>query len=152
MEIRKNIYSAIDKEKSFGLGKWVEEPDIVIAEYKNYKYEIKRICVCITDPYSKKFQMFGGHLCGYIYLPESNKYYDKQYDDIPITCHWGLTFSKMINNEWVIGFDCAHYGDVVPSIYKLMHTGEYYRNIEFCKEQCMNIIDQLVDIGEKQDD
>ena len=58
-----------------------------------------------------------GLWCGYVGLPENNKYYKKKYDDIPIDCHCGLTYSKPglfgqnDNDTWWIGFDCGHFFD-----------------------------------------
>ena len=60
-----------------------------------------------------------GHRCGYVGLPEGHKYYGEDYDEIPLDCHGGLTFSREsdtypVKSEkplWWIGFDCAHYND-----------------------------------------
>lgn len=74
---------------------------------------------------------------GYILIPKNHPFYKIHYDDIHINIHGGLTFSdefnsenflKWINNRelvgdvtlenfdkfegyWIIGFDCAHFGD-----------------------------------------
>lgn len=58
-----------------------------------------------------------GYRCGYVGLPEENKYYRKNYEDIPVECHGGLTYSsdtlfgQTDNNTWWIGFDCGHFCD-----------------------------------------
>lgn len=58
-----------------------------------------------------------GYRCGYVGLPENNKYYKKKYDDIPIDCHCGLTYSEPglfgqnDNDTWWIRFDCGHFFD-----------------------------------------
>ena len=55
---------------------------------------------------------------GYVRIPEGHPYYEKTYDDIPVSVHGGLTFSNHVFDDgeyfsdgyWV-GFDTAHYGD-----------------------------------------
>ena len=65
---------------------------------------------------------YGTHPCSYIRIDQSNKFFGKEYDDIPIDCHCGLTFGNMIETEeessrygfpkghWV-GWDYAHCDD-----------------------------------------
>lgn len=58
-----------------------------------------------------------GYRCGYVGLLKGNKYYKKKYDDIPVDCHCGLTYSEPglfgqnDNDTWWIGFDCGHFCD-----------------------------------------
>lgn len=55
---------------------------------------------------------------GYVKVVEGNRYYDKDYNDIDLYPHGGVTFSGFIDNTenfpstgfW-IGFDTAHSGD-----------------------------------------
>lgn len=55
-----------------------------------------------------------GYRCGYVGLPKENRYYKKKYDDIPVDCHCGLTYSEnhLFGQDdkdiWWIGFDCGH--------------------------------------------
>ena len=58
----------------------------------------------------------GTHPCSYIILPQGHAYHGKKYDDVPLECHGGLTYSnsKILNHDnggWVIGWDYAHLGD-----------------------------------------
>jgi len=61
---------------------------------------------------------------GYVVLPKGHKYHGKDYDDINVDVHGGLTFSDAANElndwpeiiaedkgGWVIGFDTAHLDD-----------------------------------------
>lgn len=55
---------------------------------------------------------------GYVRIPEGHPYYEKTYDDIPVSVHGGLTFSdhifednKYFSDGYWVGFDTAHYGD-----------------------------------------
>lgn len=58
-----------------------------------------------------------GYRCGYVGLPKENRYYKKKYDDIPVDCHCGLTYSENHlfgqgdKDTWWIGFDCGHFCD-----------------------------------------
>lgn len=66
-----------------------------------------------TNPYLEK-----GWGNGYVRIPEGHPYYEKTYDDIPVSVHGGLTFSdhifednKYFSDGYWVGFDTAHYGD-----------------------------------------
>jgi hypothetical protein len=70
-----------------------------------------------------------GYRCGYVEIPREELQYininnPTDYHSYPINCHGDLTFcgtsywDEENNNIW-IGFDCAHYGDLMdPSINK----------------------------------
>ena len=86
-----------------------------------------------------------GHLCGYVTLTPDNDFFEKDYDDIPAVCHGGLTYASGQGDKWVIGFDCAHYGDLQPfytdqSIYGGTGT---YKNMEFVTKECESICEQI---------
>ena len=74
-----------------------------------------------------------GGLCGYVGVPKGHPFFEKSYDDLneeDINVHGGLTYSgksqdkemdyllppqgDSTNNIWWLGFDCAHYGDLLP--------------------------------------
>lgn len=56
----------------------------------------------------------GFHPCAYLQLTEEHKYYGLKYDDIPVDCHCGLTYSESWldvlpeNDGWWIGLDYGH--------------------------------------------
>lgn len=65
---------------------------------------------------------------GYVLLPEGHEYHGKDYDDIPVEVHGGLTFATKVTKEmlehwdqldesdlgkWMVGWDSAHYGDSI---------------------------------------
>ena len=58
-----------------------------------------------------------GHRCGYVGLPEGHKCENRDYDEIGVSVHGGLTYAGRYNkypvddNRSWIGFDCAHSGD-----------------------------------------
>lgn len=86
-----------------------------------------------------------GHLCGYVHLTQDNDYYGYEYDDIPVNCHGGLTYGSEHENEWVIGFDCAHLGDLQPFYTDMELYGNTgtYRDMEYVTFQCESICEQI---------
>lgn len=73
--------------------------------YKQYHYAIVSL---------------GSHPCAYIELPKNNQYYGEDYDNIPIECHGGLTYSAYgllptqhaeYKDGYWIGWDYAHCTD-----------------------------------------
>ena len=86
-------------------------------------------------------------LCGYITLTKDSSLYGVGYDELNINTHGGLTYDGYDKNEnWVIGFDCAHYGDLTPYFilsddYPFNSFGEY-RDMEYVKKQCESMAEQ----------
>ena len=66
----------------------------------------------------------GTHPTAYIRIPEKHSCYEKEYDEIDIDVHGGLTFSDYElytenNTElegWFIGWDYMHYGDNIGTL------------------------------------
>lgn len=64
---------------------------------------------------------------GYVVIPEGHKLHGEHYDKIDVDVHGGLTYSDELTEDrrnkmfpdiedehiggWVVGFDCAHFGD-----------------------------------------
>lgn len=86
-------------------------------------------------------------LCGYITLTKDNSLYGIDYDDINISAHGGLTYQGYNQNEnYVIGFDCGHYGDLTPYFlfkedFPFYSDGEY-RDMEYVKSECESMAEQ----------
>lgn len=86
-------------------------------------------------------------LCGYITLAPDNKLYGVGYDDLDLQAHGGLTYNSYDdNNNWVIGFDCAHYQDLSPYFllseeYSFGQRGTY-RDMEYVKSECESLAEQ----------
>lgn len=78
---------------------------------------------------------------GYVGLPSWHPYYKMDYDNIPVSCHGGLTFGQLDEDEnlWVIGFDTCHSGD---------------NRIKWSKDavqmECERIVEQCMDLKESQ--
>lgn len=153
------IVDAKFKLKHFGEGEWVNEPDEFSFEYLGVKCNVKRII--IREPCEEEVY-FGGHFCGYVEIPYNHPYHHKKYEDMDIECHGSLTYGEVHVGHW-IGFDCAHAGDIVPSMKKLREGyskrifpipeefkdcalfNPVYRNLEFCIQQCQSIVTQLME-------
>ncbi|MFA7192371.1 MAG: hypothetical protein WC089_03690 [Candidatus Paceibacterota bacterium] len=162
-----HLWTSDEKIKWFGHGEWVEELDTIEFDYLGYQARVNRIV--FKEPYSKKEHYFGGHLCGYVRIPNDHNIYLKKYNADELDCHGGITFNEMHEEHWV-GFDCAHSGDYLPSTEYLYKTdpqmiairkcfslpkgyekfglfNPVYRNMEYCIQECIGIIDQLVTLA-----
>jgi hypothetical protein len=86
-----------------------------------------------------------GHLCGYVTLTTDNECFGKEYDDIPVSCHGGLTYASNQGPNWVIGFDCAHYDDLQPfyTDQDIYGDNRVYKDMEFVTEECESICEQI---------
>lgn len=108
----------------------------------------------------EKFSFFGydcfakrgplGVWCGYVRLPETHALYKKEFLNFDIECHGGLSFSEYglpdIHEEpgWFIGFDCAHGGDLVPTMYfRYGFDGGTYKTKEYVIAELKSIVMQL---------
>ena len=115
-------------------------------------------CVVIFQP--------GCFRCGYVGLPQGNKYYGKEYNEIEnIECHCGLTYSRDYlfgqkdEDIWWIGFDCAHYrdgydyetgekywgDDLYIEALKRVFGNEYSaKTLGYVEGECQHIVDQII--------
>lgn len=106
--------------------------------YKGYNYYILNL---------------GTHPTAYIEIPKGHKLYQKDYDDIYINVHGGLTYSDdslmgVKSENWFIGWDYAHYDDYV-SFYE--DLPEFLKNNNLKRwttkeiiEDCKNGIEQII--------
>lgn len=88
-----------------------------------------------------------GHLNGYIYLPEGHPDFGKDYNEVDVSVHGGLTYAE----GGCFGFDCAHGGDLSPALENMMaqtpSTGvqDIYRNMAFVEKQLRSLARQFKD-------
>lgn len=159
-----HIWTSEEKIKRLGYGEWVEEIDVLGFEYRGYINKIIRVMQ--REPVSKEEYWFGGHLCGYIQIPDYHPYFKDKDKCDNMDCHGGITFNQAHDEHW-IGFDCAHSGDYVPSMEFMRRTNPelisipekfplppgfekfslfntIYRNVQFCIDECTKIVDQLI--------
>jgi hypothetical protein len=109
---------------------WESEPDRVEFEYLGFK------CLIIRHPTQK-------HLCGYVLLPRGHPYFGKDYEDIPVSVHGGLTFGAVEGDYYRIGFDCAHIDDFAPGSPSPLHNCGTYRNIRYVTRELKKLCRQL---------
>lgn len=85
----------------------------------------------VNDGYEYAIVSRGMHPCAYVKLPYEHKYYGVDYDDIPVKCHCGLTYSDNrldvlpLRSGWWIGWDYGHCCDYAGF---MMH--EYWQNVD----------------------
>lgn len=83
-------------------------------------------------------------LCGYVVITNDNELYGLDYDDIYqkiyIGVHGGLTYSDEGEGGWVIGFDCAHAGDLCPAF---AYIDGIYRTKVFVISECHKLAEEV---------
>ena len=81
--------------------------------------------------------------CGYVVITSDNKLfgldYDSIYSKVNISVHGGLTYSDENDGKWIIGFDCAHAGDLCPAF---SYDG-IYRTKEFVISECESLAESV---------
>lgn len=113
---------------------WEAEPDELQFEHNGLKCLVLRVEL--------------GHLCGYVGI----KHIPQNFDEYEVDVHGGVTFSQPIENcsgrvseyfkgcKYVIGFDAAHAGDLIPAMQQI---GGEYRNILYMREEAVKLAEQL---------
>lgn len=112
--------ASLDKS-SWPRGEWDNEPD-----YLAWIEEDLHCAVIRTE---------SGHLCGYVMLPDNCP----ELNEADLSVHGGITYNK---DGW-IGFDCAHYRDLVPG-YDFCNQ-EIYRNLTYVKSEVKYLCEQIKD-------
>lgn len=88
--------------------------------YKQMEYGTKIIVEVLLEGTYKGYQFYilslGTHPTAYIEIPKESKLFGKDYGDINISVHGGLTYSSnhlqdIKKDTWFIGWDYAHLGD-----------------------------------------
>ena len=119
---------------------WEKEPSFLEFSYKGYLCQIRRHSSLLN-------------LCGYVVLPKQNKFFGKNYNDIDVEVHGGLTYSQDIGEDfWKIGFDCGHLYDISPGLSpSFLEDKSTYKNIEYVKREIENMVDQIIEKEETND-
>lgn len=113
---------------------WEHEPNHLLFESCGFVCEIRR---------HPNF----GSLCGYVYIPLEHPVAQAKIPEDVLNVHGGITYWDERNGSFVVGFDCAHVGDLIPNS-ELMATGDTYKDIEFVTNELENLAQQL---KEKED-
>lgn len=90
------------------------------------------------------------HLCGYVVLPPHHSlgglHYDDLQEQIDYVPHGSLTFSRTYAKTGYtkVGFDCAHLGDLVPSMADFgVKTRCTYRDAAYVRDECERLARSL---------
>ena len=92
------------------------------------------------------------HRCGYVAVPKKNPAYGKNYDVVSVDVHGGLTYGSLEENEFWLGFDCAHAGDRIGGrILSVLHLGgnEHFWTLDEVVEETNKLAEQLAIIEEQ---
>ena len=147
-------YSFSDMKKH--VGEFVDIEPIRAMIYTNAMHDGKVLYKGKYKGYEYYVISYGTHPCCYLLLDKNNPYYKKEYDDIPLDVHGGLTYSsnKHIsidnkNNKWIIGWDYAHLGDRYGNkdVYHFICYDHTYKTKELIRD-CIKAIDELIEICE----
>src|SRR5260370_13368695 len=103
---------------AWGPGPWDDEPDRV--EWRSQGFP----CLMVRSPM--------GSWCGYVGVSWTHPWFHRHYDSVyGHTAHGGLTYAASCSDNpfvchvpapgepkriWWVGFDCAHFGDLVPRV------------------------------------
>jgi hypothetical protein len=117
-----------------------KEGDIYNWNYKGFRCSLKRNLLRCW--------------CGYVTIPIEIPIDLKEDDYYPFDCHGGVTYQEFSdeNKCWTVGFDCAHYNDLVPYYYEISLPGKKlddsveYRTKDFAIKQTNGIVDQILSI------
>lgn len=143
-------YHTFDKT-TWGDGPWMTEPDKM--QFPDPTTGLP--CLIVRSPL--------GALCGYVGVPEGHPCYGKDWDDLDVNVHGGLTYSdacqpgdhvpgeKESDNMWWLGFDCAHAWDFAPGVDAELRAAGIrtndrdttYRDVAYVKEQIARLAAQL---------
>ena len=125
--------------------------------FKPMEYKAKGSFDVLADDTYKGYRFlivsYGTHPCAYVVLPETSKFYGKNYedeifDDLNFHVHGGLTYSewglkKLLGGKaYLIGWDYVHPGDYYEhsptlSLGKKWSTEEVY-------EEVKEVIDEII--------
>lgn len=150
-------YSIPDR-RPVASGPWDNEPDKAVWIDPDTGLD----CMIVRNRY--------GALCGYVGVPPGHPWHRKDYDEVPVEAHGGLTYSNLCDgNEeggichtpepgrpadvWWFGFDCSHLGDLPPlmieNLSKLdpelaarISSRQTYRNFGYVQHQVTQLAAQ----------
>jgi hypothetical protein len=140
MENKDQLLPKYDKSK-WTHGEWDNEPDRKDFIHTGYS------CFILRNG--------SGNWCGYVGIPSTHPSFGKDYDDVPVNVHGGLTYANkcgppichipepgMPDDVWWLGFDTAHSGDASPLTLLNFKHG-VYRNMEYTINETKQLAEQL---------
>jgi hypothetical protein len=128
-------------------GEWDKEPDKLhwIDEETNLD------CLIVRGP--------SGGLCGYVGVDSTHPAFGKDYSDVDVSVHGGLTYAALCQEDgkichvpqegrsgeiYWLGFDCGHLGDLTPQFSaSSWNDGGIYRSLAYVVNQVTGLARQL---------
>lgn len=93
---------------------------------------------------------WSGHLCGYVKIPEGHPSHGKDYFDIDVDVHGGLTYGQFRDDGYWIGFDCAHFGDLLPK--SPSRFGGVFRDKEYVLRELKHMTEQIAEFKDAKEE
>lgn len=158
-------YTFIDKSE-WPDGPWKNEPD----KMQFTDPDTGLPCLVVRSPNS-------GALCGYVGVHETHPVFGKDYDDVDVEVHGGLTFASLCVDDperkehgichivepgeddrvWWLGFDTAHGMDYMPAFTLRMEEKfgvspfpdppSQYKTLDYVKAEVAHLAEQLAAAG-----
>jgi hypothetical protein len=136
-----------EQRKKWPDGPWNHEPDRV-----EWRSEHGFPCLILRSRL--------GALCGYVGLPPGHPMHGKEYGDVPVDVHGGLTYAEHCNGEichvpaegepddaYWLGFDCAHSQDIAPYMLvggvNMTFQWSEYRSVAYVRAETERLAEQL---------
>lgn len=158
-------YRTVDKS-AWGSGPWQDEPDK--RQWRDPETGLP--CLIVRNG--------AGALCGYVGVSEGHPAYLKDYNDVDVSVHGGLTFAGGCSHgddpakgichkpgdgapdavHW-LGFDTAHSGDFCPKfdtemremLQRLAGRPDVYRDMAYVTAEVASLAKQLAAMKEKEE-
>jgi hypothetical protein len=134
---------------SWGEGPWQEEVDKIQWPDPETGYP----CLAVRNKL--------GNWCGYVGIGQDHPAYGKDYEEVDVRVHGGLTYSAHCDeyrehgichipdpgepdDTYWLGFDCAHSDDLSPGLHEYYQWDwGKYRTLAYVREQCQYLAWQL---------
>jgi hypothetical protein len=149
--VSENAVARVVDRSRFGSGPWDNEPDRV--EWRDEKTGLD--CLIVRGPL--------GALCGYVAVLPGHPWHGRGYDDVDADVHGGLTYAAACHglvchvprpgepdDVWWLGFDAAHYMDLVPSMSFWRKEARFevafdetYKGVDYMKNECADLARQV---------
>jgi hypothetical protein len=145
MENKKDLVPSSYPREEWARGPWDNEPDRVDFIHAGYS------CFILRNQ--------SGNWCGYVGIPESHPCFGKDYNDVPVEVHGGLTYADlcsppichipepgMPDKVWWLGFDTAHWSDLTPL--RLIDFGDdvTYKDVTYVTTETKELAEQLKEL------
>ena len=127
-------------------------------EENTYSTRVKPTILCEGEHSGLAFYVvsYGTHPCCYVQVPKGHQFYGKDYSDIEMNCHGGVTFtgwSKMLSLEFAEGFylgwDYAQQGDYLP--FRMTRGGKKWTTEEMIRE-CEEVIGEILNFADVEEE